>query len=308
MKIIVTHTSPDWDAIGSIWVLKKYLAGWQHAMIEFVPAGEISERIKGKQVEYHGAVVKIGDDEIIHVDTGMGPLDHHQTERQDVSAAGLSWQYVQKELEKAGDHFTSEHKEAIGRMIKIIVDTDHFREIFWPDSASDYIDFSVLAALDGMKLMRPDQDSYYVEWGVETLNSLLHYFENKIWAEREIAINGREFTTKWGKAMGFETINDSVIKLAQKKGYMLVVRKDPRKGYVRIKARPLAESRSMNQESREKDIDLTLVYEKLKKIDPEATWYLHVSKKMLLNGTAKNPKMIPTKLGLEEIIKVLEGI
>ncbi len=300
MKIIVTHTSPDWDAIGSVWVLKKYLAGWQHAVVEFIPAGEISDRIKGKQVEYHGAVVKIGDDEIIHVDTGMGPLDHHQTERQDVSAAGLAWQYIQKGLEKAGDHFTSEHKEAVSRMIKIIVDTDHFREIFWPDSASDYIDFSVLAALDGMKLMRPDQDSYYVEWGVETLNSLLHYFENKIWAEREIAINGREFTTKWGKAIGFETINDSVIKLAQKKGYMLAVRKDPRKGYVRIKARP--------SETGKNEVDLTLACEKLKKIDPGATWYLHVSKKMLLNGTVKNPKMTPTKLTLDEIIKVLETI
>ena len=61
-------------------------------------------------------------------------------------------------------------------------------------------------------------------------------------------------------------------------------------------------------QSKGQDIDLTLVYEQLKKMDPDATWFLHVSKKMLLNGTPKNPKMIPTKLSLSDIIRVLEKI
>ncbi|MBI3070087.1 MAG: hypothetical protein HYY87_02170 [Candidatus Levybacteria bacterium] len=90
-------------------------------------------------------------------------------------------------------------------------------------------------------------------------------------------------------------------------GYAVVVRKDPRKGYVRIKARP-SETRSSKLEVRNEDINLTLTYEKLRKMDPGATWFLHISKKMLLNGTVKNPKMKPTRLSLEEIIKVLENI
>jgi hypothetical protein len=69
-----------------------------------------------------------------------------------------------------------------------------------------------------------------------------------------------------------------------------------------------AESKGQRAKGREQDIDLTLVYEKLKKMDPQATWFLHVSKKMLLNGTPKNPKMIPTKLSLNDIVKVLEKI
>jgi len=40
MKIIVTHMSPDWDAITSVWLLKKYLMGWQEAEVRFVPAGQ----------------------------------------------------------------------------------------------------------------------------------------------------------------------------------------------------------------------------------------------------------------------------
>jgi hypothetical protein len=43
-------------------------------------------------------------------------------------------------------------------------------------------------------------------------------------------------------------------------------------------------------------------------MDPGATWYLHVGRKMLLNGSAKNPKMKPSKLGVKEIIKVLTRI
>ncbi len=94
--------------------------------------------------------------------------------------------------------------------------------------------------------------------------------------------------------MGLETINDDVIKMAQMMGNAVVLRKDPRKGYVRIKASPAF------------DVDLTNTYEQLKKMDPEATWFLHVSKKMLLNGTPKNPKMVPTKLSLDQIISVLK--
>ena len=50
---------------------------------------------------------------------------------------------------------------------------------------------------------------------------------------------GKKFKTRFGRGIGFETINDTVIKLSQKMGYVIVVRKDPRKGYVRVKAKPL---------------------------------------------------------------------
>ena len=95
MKIIVTHTSPDWDAIGSVWLIKTYLAGWQEAAVEFVPAGT---RRKGseKLSDDSNPIERVGEDEIIHVDTGLGPLDHHQTPDQKVCGATRTWDYVQK--------------------------------------------------------------------------------------------------------------------------------------------------------------------------------------------------------------------
>lgn len=321
MKIIVTHASPDWDAIGSVWLLKKYFPGWSDAVVEFVPAGQRSPRSRISGEQQANPVEIVGEDEIVHVDTGMGPLDHHQIYDMNVCGASRVWDFVKEQNPDL--HAPSDKEkvriEAVDRIVKVIVEMDHFQEVFWADPAADHQEFSALGILDGLKLYKMDQDGYYVEFGVTCLEALMHRFENRLWAEQEIEENGIKFETKWGRGMGFETLNDDVLKLAQKMGYRIVIRKDPRKGYVRIKGMPemangewkmppvasLA-SGGVNGE-RAKEVDFTLIYEKLSKIDPEATWYLHVSKKMLLNGTPKNPKMVPTKLSLEQIIEVLKS-
>ena len=309
MKYIVTHTSPDWDAIGSVWIIKKYIAGWQEADVTYVPAGQrvpnsrykiiIGDRLSQVTDE---VIEKIGDDEYMHVDTGLGPLDHHQTHDQNVCGASKCWEYVkaQNNEKEAAATFTPDHIESVDRIMKILVDVDHFREIFWGDPVADYQEFSLNGVLDGLKLEKPNQDSFYMEFGRTSLDALLHDFENRIEAEKIIKETGVEFVSRWGKSIGFETLNDTVIKLSQKMGYNLVLRKDPRKGYVRIKLRP-----TLTPDPKQ---DLTLAYAKLQKIDPDATWYLHVAKKMLLNGTPKNPKMVATKLSLEQLVDILKGI
>ena len=41
MKVVVTHSSPDPDAITSVWLIKKVSSGdGEDANIQFVPAGE----------------------------------------------------------------------------------------------------------------------------------------------------------------------------------------------------------------------------------------------------------------------------
>lgn len=321
MKIIITHASPDWDAIAAVWLLKKFLPGWENASIQFVPAGErhgTKQNRTQNQAEisskaaYGKVIEEFGEDEVIHVDTGLGPLDHHQTDDYNVSSASLVWEMIKSEnLDLQTDSEKIERKkEAIQRIIKIITDTDHFKEVFWKDADSDYHEFSLLGLLEGLKLQKPGQDSLYIDFGINCLDATLHNFENRIWAEKEIQEKGKIFNTKWGKALAIETVNDSVLKLSQKQGYVLVVRKDPRKGYVRIKARPSLEVEKVGEVERVErgEVDLTNLYEKLSKIDPEATWFLHVSKKMLLNGTPKNPKMKATKLSLSDIIRVIETI
>lgn len=307
MKIIVTHTAPDWDAITSVWLLKRYFGGWEDASIQFVPAGTNLEGTNPMILET--PVEHVRSDEVIHVDTGLGPLDHHQTNEQTVSAASRTMEYVLSTMPEDGNAMHPEKLEALKRLVSLVVATDHFQEVFWADAAADYHEFSLLGLLEGLKMLKPDHDTYYVDFGMECLDALFHTFENRIWAEKEIA-KGKKFQTKWGEGIAFETLNDTVLKLAQKMGYILVVRKDPRKGYVRIKVKPneLSPTTDMTITSKGEDIDLTPVYEELRKKDPMATWFLHVSKKMLLNGTPKNPKMMPTSLSLDAIVDVLENI
>ncbi len=327
MKIIVTHLSPDLDAIGSVWVIKRFLPGWSDARVEFVPAGNRLERVKNHPDFENKPILEVGTDEIMHVDTGLGPLDHHQTSDMDTSGAKRSWEYVLTQTSNAGLVIKEEHSAAITRMMDVIVAGDHFQEVYRADAAADFHDFSLYSLNEGLQYVKPGQDSYYVEFGLTCLDYIYSFFENKIWAEEELK-NGVEFKTRFGKCLGIESMNDSVIKLAQKKGYVLVARKDPKRGNVAIKTIPIrADSKGqiangkgliandLNQKAEGEGqgdkgggIDLTLAYEQMKKMDPDATWFLHVSKKMLLNGSKKDPTMKPTKLSLTEIVNVLKSL
>lgn len=294
MKILVTHDSPDLDGGTSIWLIKRFLGGWENAKVKYVPAGE---RLNSSKPASLSAIEKTKDDEIIHVDTGMGALDHHQTSDDKTCAASLTWDYVKMQSEefKIQSEKIDKRIEAIDRIVKIVTEIDHFKEALWPDPSADYFEFFLENILEGLKIQRPGQNDVYLDYILTSLDALLHEFENRLWAEEEIK-KAKTFKTSKGKGIGFEIINDLSIKLSQKMGYTLAVRKDPRKGYVRIKARP------------DSGIDLTKTYEQLKKMDPEATWFLHASKKMLLNGSVKNPKMKPSKLSLDKLIQVLESI
>lgn len=301
MKRIVTHTSPDMDAITSVWYIKRYLPGWGDAEVRFVPAGQrIGHLTEEEAKALTDPIEIIGGNEVIHVDTGLGPLDHHQTKDTNVCGASLTFEYVKKHLIEQNPDIEPVKLEALGRIADFVVEVDHFKEAFRKDPLANYNNFSIVDILDGLKFQHPNDDRYYVEFISLCLDALLHDIENRIWAEKEIKEQGVEFETRFGKGLGLETINDTVVKLAQLMGYVVVIRKDPRKGYVRIKARP--------DEKGKKGIDLTLTSEKLKKMDPSATWFLHVSGKMLLNGTPKNPKMRPTKLSLSDIIEVVKGV
>lgn len=275
MKTIVTHIGPDLDAITSVWLIKTFFQGWEEAALAFVPAGTTLENHRPDD-----------NPDIIHTDTGYGKFDHHQT-NDDVCAAMLVYEEVKKQ--KGPDI-------ALERLIAVVNDTDHFREVFFPNPTADFWDITVISMIDGWRLLFPDDSNKVVQLGMDALDGIYKAFQNKLWAEKEIAEKGIPFETKWGKGLAVETTNDDVIHRAQKMGHAVVVRKDPKKGYVRIKAFPKPET------------DLSDVYHALSEKDKEATWFLHVSHHMLLNGSTKNPDMRPSKLTLQEIIEVLKSV
>jgi len=153
---------------------------------------------------------------------------------------------------------------------------------------------SIVAAIDGWRLLYPDDPQIIVSYGMTNLDGIYKTFQNIIWAEKEIKENAVLFDSKWGNSMGVVTANDEIVHLGQKMGFKIVIRKDPSKGYIRIKALP------------EKTIDLTDIYKKLQEKDPDATWFLHASRHMILNGSSKSPEMKPTTLTMDQIIDILK--
>ncbi len=293
----MTHKSCDIDAISSVWLLKRFYPNWDGAEVEFVNAGE---KLQGEYQNEGQAIELINGLETIHVDTGLGALDHHQTADNNTCGASLTLEFVLSNPESTL-HKHEIKLEAVKRVVELVIDDDHFQEVYYPEANHDIYEFGIVSIIQGYKLNHQKDDQSLVIFIMECLDAVLQNLEKKIWAERELKEKGIEFESKWGKAMGIETINDEVLKFSQMKGYRIAVRKDPDGGFVRIKAVP------DKRGSETLGIDLTDAYEKLKEMDPEASWFLHASKRMLLNGSSKNPEMKGSKLTLQEVVGVLRS-
>ena len=284
IKLIVTHQNPDLDAIGACWLWMKWGGrDYEEAQFFFVPAGEeIADDVL--------AAKELRREEAVHVDTGMGEFDHHQADNQKQDSASVR---VYDRLVTLDPILGQD--AALKRVVEIINAIDHFTSCYWPEATDDRYGFMLEEILKGIRGGRQFNDREMVEFGMICLDGIYNSMKMKVKAEEEIETLGKPFETKWGRAMAIENGNDEVVKLAQKQGFQLVVRKDREKGHVRIKAVP------------EKGIDLTPIYEAVKVRDKVGTWYLHPAKTMLLNGSARNDKHVPTPLKLEEVVEIVMG-
>src|SRR3989344_7158032 len=274
-KLIVPHVSPDFDGIPAIWLLKKFHPDFADARVAFVPAGQT----------YNNQPVD-SDPDIVHVDTGLGKFDHHQTS-DFTCGARLVYEWLVKE-----DYINDD--EALGRLVAVLTEMDHGYDNYkWPEPASDRNEFFAHNVLSGIKMINQNQDEKYVEWITSQLEAIYKLLQAKVRAEKEIE-GGKKFKTKWGEGVGLMSSNSTVLDLAVKKGFAVVAIKDPNRGNVRITG------------SNSAGVDFTKAYEDILKLDSEGTWFLHASKVLLRNGSTRNPTMKPTKLGIDEIVGILE--
>ena len=270
MKTIVTHMNPDLDAVTSVWLFKRFGGPeFEDANVAFVPSGTT---FKDMPVD--------SDLDIIHVDTGLGRLDHHQNNDY-TCAAEKVFNYL-----KLSD-------PALRRLIDLVVMVDHAKDLEWEDSAHDKWELWLPAILTGYRLLHPEQYERHLTFGISALDGTYRSLQAKVEAEYELR-KGTEFQSRWGKAIACLTYNDTVLDVGIRCGYVLVARKDPGKGYVRITG------------SSKESVDLSAALAKFLQVDPNASWYLHPSKVLLRNGSTKNPKMRPTSLTLDKIVEVLE--
>lgn len=277
MKVIVTHFRPDLDAATSAWMVYSYLPGWSNAEFRFVGAGSTLDQLPPDDNE-----------NVIHVDTGLGKFDHHQFHER-TSASKRVFDYLTQER-----HVPKKDKEALERLVEFATLIDNFGEINFPNANDDVYVFLLSELIEGVKA-KEVSDEEVMKYAFTSLEAALQLLKNKVHAEQDVK-TGFVFQSSFGKSLAMETKNEEAIKLALKNGYKLVIRKDPEKNYARLKTPP------------DDTYDLTPVYEQIKKRDKKGTWFLHASKNMLLNGSSKNPHATPTILTLQQLIEIVKKI
>ena len=199
MNTIVTHTFPDLDAITSTWLIKKFYKGWKDAEVKFVSAGKTLDELPPDE-----------HPEIIHVDTGFGKFDHHQTNAHTCASEKVYLFLVEEGC------ISQEYLSAVARIVKYVVSVDHFEEAFYPEPWADHYDFLLPNIIDGLHMtIRNDEDVLPIAF--KLLESSLQLFRNKVRAEFELE-KGYIFETSMGKSIAMDTRNEEAVKLALKKG------------------------------------------------------------------------------------------
>lgn len=285
-KTIVTHHAPDLDAIGSVWLLKRFDA--QHyadARVLFVDPGKTL-------TEQEALENDVSLDSVTHVDTGLGEFDHHQPERnsRDICASSLVYAHV------CEIHPELKNDSALEALVAFITEIDHFGEIYWPDAGNNRYVFMLPELIRGMEFTDPHDDDSQLAYGLKSLDYAYIIIEQRLQAEHIINERGKEIELREGKALLLETHNDDTLKVAQKKGFMIVVRKDPTTGVIRIKARP------------DSLYDLKPLADKIAEVDTGAYWFYHPSGKMLLNGSKKQYEQQPSSLTLDQVLVFIREI
>ncbi len=214
------------------------------------------------------------DPSIIHVDTGHGRFDHHDAADHNLSATELVRRSV------ASD------EPILRRIARTVTLLDH--ALASGGTAPD-----LGALIEGYNALYPQSPEAVA--AAMFANFDAWYAHEAKQARLEGAFAQRiEFETEWGLGIAMESDDGGSSRLAYGAGAVLYAYRDG-KGNMGIAAK----SRS--------PVDLTEVLRELKRIDPEADWFLHPSKRLLLCGTPKSPPRVPSKLSLEELAGVLRG-
>lgn len=276
-KVIVTHISPDIDAITSCWLIKKFLPGWKNAEIKLVPAGGTFENQPVDE-----------NTDIIHVDTGFGRFDHHQDQKITSAAQKILNYLIDKKYVKTNK------QSVLEKLVDYVTGADNFLDIYYPDPKNDLYDILPQYIIEGLKNIYND-DQKLITTGLLIIDIIYFNFKNKIDAEAIIE-SSFIFKSYWGKTIAIESNNRFVSKIAQRFGYMLAIQKYPKSGYVKIKLRPDSKK------------SLEKIYQKILIKDPTATWYNHRSGRMVLNGSMKHPDFKASKLSINELITLVKSI
>lgn len=273
-KTLVTHINPHLDDIFALWLFKKFHPEFKDAQTEFLSA-------KGDGVTFNNEPVDSNPD-IIHFGVGRGKFDEHKGDT-DECAGSLVWKDILDSGLAPKDEVEKKAYEELNAWNKMIdLGKAPIQEF------SVYSVQSFIRPLDNSK----QSSEKAQKLGEEILDRLLEQVKRKQkalkdWEKRV------EFETSFGKtaAVSSEHVSRPFVK-GQSGDLFLMV--DPIKGDVQFFTPRF-------------DLDLELIYKKVKELDPDADWFLHQSHHMVICGSGASPDSKRTKLSFDELVDVLKA-
>lgn len=283
MKKIITHISPHLDEIVAIWLIQKFDPGWADCQVDYKATNP-----QGGEVDLE-AVDK--DPDVLYLGLGRSKFDEHKLDKEAAAhdcAATLVW----KDIKSRGLSPTDPDKLAgIEKLLEFILkeDTgelksmDHFLS-----------DFTIEALWAGFSQYNRGDSEKKLAYGLPLVDYMVTNLTNVAGAERELQTKAQKFETPWGPAVAIESESGTVGTRAYRQGYVLLIGINPKLGYRRFTGKTGSE------------VDLTDAYNKLKELDPDADWYLHQSKRMLLSGSHSAPNVKISKLSLQQLVDIVK--
>ena len=283
MKYLITHINPHLDEIFAIWLTRKFHPGFKKAKIDFVPSGQPGEITYNKKLPDT-------DPNIVFLGVGAGKFDEHWGKKGEVTAVDLVWDWLKSSL-----RLPKEKAEI--NALKQIADfafKDDMAEL--KNINQEIMDFSISNVLAGSNFAFDSLKT--VEIGLAMIDSLYPLFIKK--QEAVKAFEKRiDFQTKWGRASAIEDElipGDPFDALTYNNGGILMILVDNKNGYRQFRAKS------------DSQVDLTKVFEKVRKLEPEVDWWLHPNKRLLVSGgnVTVGKKMALSRLTRNDLINLVK--
>lgn len=234
----------------------------------------------GRCRDYELAFVPVGNRlagaRVIHVDTGGKEFDHHQTSDH-TCAAKLAYESV----------FPDGDEPAVKAIVEYALKSDWY--LLPKDDAAA---FDLNAIIQGLNRTHPNEPVYVAETGFTILDAICENLRMRLVAESEYN-KGYTFQSTFGSAFAVESGLPHIRDLAHQRGAKVVVFVDPDFGYRGYKAN----SRS--------GVDFSNLFERVRSIEPDADWFLHSSKELLLCGSPKAPDRRLSRLPLSSLVDLI---
>ena len=264
MKTLVTHIRPHLDDICAMWLLKKYDSSCHDAALAFIPYknGEIAS-----------------EPEKILIGIGRGTFDEHKG---DIGECATSLVFAHLRTLPDFSQKDASMRRALEKIVDWVLRDDTGRLMLDPDRK-----FSISSVLLAMFYTKNHDSTAATEIGFSLLDGLLDSLIDVAVLENDWQAR-IPFMSRFGAAVGIESSARSIESYAYSQEFDIVVSVNREHTYHNIRARVGS------------NVDLTPAYEQLKKIDPDADWFFHHSKAMLICGD----KVTPTNVDPHKISKL----